>query len=534
VLDPHHAIYAAKNVAAIPLTLEGAQKLLTGIRARNTATARISLIATPSSESQNMYQDVSQTVTPTSATEPRVKFVDVPEVKIMTPGAPDQHFVVPDIPEADQPTSPASVNSALSSGASTPTSEKSNTTQLAKILSERLSFWNRLPARRTNMVTSPLEVLNEAEQLETPAVDVAEQVAETDMHSESVEKDELSDALAAPASAPVSEEDKHRELEEKILRQTVKDFAKGEMYFAYDFGKSRLVCAPRTGAAYMLAPDITRSLQHKQDLICKSKRQSRLIEELTSSGGENPHSATVGDEVDVLSEPLPTLPLWRRVDRQFWWNENLLRPFIDAGVCTFFSSFTLILKLPQLHDYVLPVIQGYFQISSFPVPREPELNESGDAAIVDYIIMSRRSRDRAGLRYQRRGVDDDAHVANFVETETITRIEVSFHRLNCGHRLTRFNSVKVSPMSSVTCRFAARSQFSGRSRATASSLRLSFRLRRRARRISPLSNGTLTAPSPHMASPLSLTWRSSTGERGRLQTLTVSTLRRPSCRTSSK
>jgi hypothetical protein len=38
--------------------------------------------------------------------------------------------------------------------------------------------------------------------------------------------------------------------------------------------------------------------------------------------------------------------------------------------------------------------------------------------------MSRRSRDRAGLRYQRRGIDDEAHVANFVETETITRVEV--------------------------------------------------------------------------------------------------------------
>ena len=43
---------------------------------------------------------------------------------------------------------------------------------------------------------------------------------------------------------------------------------------------------------------------------------------------------------------------------------------------------------------------------------------------VDYIIMSRRSRDRAGLRYQRRGIDDEAHVANFVETETITRVDV--------------------------------------------------------------------------------------------------------------
>jgi hypothetical protein len=39
-------------------------------------------------------------------------------------------------------------------------------------------------------------------------------------------------------------------------------------------------------------------------------------------------------------------------------------------------------------------------------------------------MMSRRSRDRAGLRYQRRGIDDVANVANFVETETITRVDV--------------------------------------------------------------------------------------------------------------
>lgn len=69
-------------------------------------------------------------------------------------------------------------------------------------------------------------------------------------------------------------------------------------------------------------------------------------------------------------------------------------------------------------------MQGFFQIAAFPVPREPEASEDGDAALVDYILVSRRSRDRAGLRYQRRGIDDDANVANFVETETIMRVEV--------------------------------------------------------------------------------------------------------------
>jgi hypothetical protein len=69
-------------------------------------------------------------------------------------------------------------------------------------------------------------------------------------------------------------------------------------------------------------------------------------------------------------------------------------------------------------------VQGFFQVASFTIPLDPELSEAGDTTRVEYIIMSRRSRDRAGLRYQRRGVDDEAHVANFVETETVIRLEV--------------------------------------------------------------------------------------------------------------
>ena len=69
-------------------------------------------------------------------------------------------------------------------------------------------------------------------------------------------------------------------------------------------------------------------------------------------------------------------------------------------------------------------MQGYFQAASFSIPQDSEPVELGDTTHIDYIIMSRRSRDRAGLRYQRRGIDDEAHVANFVETETITRVDV--------------------------------------------------------------------------------------------------------------
>jgi hypothetical protein len=86
----------------------------------------------------------------------------------------------------------------------------------------------------------------------------------------------------------------------------------------------------------------------------------------------------------------------------------------------------------QLHNYVLPIMQGYCQLSSFDAPTDqalaPVRGETANEEArnnIEYIIVSRRSKERAGLRYQRRGIDEDANVANFVETEVIMRVVVS-------------------------------------------------------------------------------------------------------------
>jgi len=36
---------------------------------------------------------------------------------------------------------------------------------------------------------------------------------------------------------------------------------------------------------------------------------------------------------------------------------------------------------------------------------------------MNYLLISRRSSKRAGTRYNARGIDDQGHVANFVENE---------------------------------------------------------------------------------------------------------------------
>lgn len=365
MLDESRKIYAVKDVTALPLSgVQQAKFVTNAVARRNAAKARASLVVGPSREQPS--DDIGP---PPNEAVLRVKFADGHQIKAMTPEAVDEFSLV------DRSPSPASVASSVASSVS---SEISGA-PVAKALADRLSFWNRLSKR--NSLKAPED--------ESPS-DAEEEVQPLDalIHEGMSEPQQvLSEIIKTAAPPPPTIEEKYSELEAKILRQTVKEYAKGEMYLAYDF-------------------DLTRSLQHKQDQIAKAQKRNVLLEQLNASD-LSAQPGVISENIDVLAEPLPTLPLWRRVDRRFWWNEHLSKPFIDAG----------------LHSYILPLVQGFFQVASFTIPLDSESSEAGDTARVEYIIMSRRSRDRAGLRYQRRGIDDEAHVANFVETETVTRLD---------------------------------------------------------------------------------------------------------------
>ncbi|KAK7901700.1 hypothetical protein WMY93_018469 [Mugilogobius chulae] len=101
------------------------------------------------------------------------------------------------------------------------------------------------------------------------------------------------------------------------------------------------------------------------------------------------------------------------------------------------------LQSPDVDFWVTPVIQGFVQVEELVV----NYNETSDeersspetppqeVMCVDDIhprftvaLISRRSRHRAGMRYKRRGVDTEGHVANYVETEQL--IHVHSHTLS--------------------------------------------------------------------------------------------------------
>lgn len=100
---------------------------------------------------------------------------------------------------------------------------------------------------------------------------------------------------------------------------------------------------------------------------------------------------------DLAKSAAPyTEPHYRHVDERFWWNEHLLKDLIGI----------------KADGYILPVMQGYVEI-------EPCVIEEQS---FEFTLISRRSRDRSGLRYQRRGIDEHGNTANFVETEQLLRI----------------------------------------------------------------------------------------------------------------
>ncbi|KAF6763774.1 SacI homology domain-containing protein [Ephemerocybe angulata] len=328
ILDPTHTVYSVNGVTVIPLLEDRARIAVNTLASRNAALSRPSLIPRTTLLHPQSRRHAPDSVIPL-------------------------RYLLP-IPRR---------NSMV-------------TSPVFKTLATRLSFWSRLskrPAPATPADEEPdyseFPMTDYAVPIQQPTTLAEEREALDKMMKAEEEPAKVVEAIVnATAPPPTTTEEKHKELEDKVVRECVRELTKGGMYFAYTF-------------------DITRSLQHKQEQIAKSQKQRALLGTLgalPSSSGS--HTATLADTdhgaqgIYPLAEPNPALPLWRRVDKQFWWNECMAKPFIDAGV----------------HPYVLPIMQGYIQT---------------------------RSRYRAGLRYQRRGIDEEANVANFVETETIMRIE---------------------------------------------------------------------------------------------------------------
>ena len=105
--------------------------------------------------------------------------------------------------------------------------------------------------------------------------------------------------------------------------------------------------------------DLTTSLQHKQHETGRLKRREA---NRTRKAASTSSPFQDDESIDILAESHPTFPLWRRATKQFWWNEWMLQPLIDAGV----SSCTNIWIRPVLTPFPAAFLRYSSHARFFP------------------------------------------------------------------------------------------------------------------------------------------------------------------------
>lgn len=291
-------------MVAIPLLEESARSTVKAISSRNAALARPSLIPKVANEANNEETDglLSDSLPPLS----RVKFSTDPQVHLVPPNIKDDEYLYPHTPPS------------ASSSTSLLSSEVPTATPILKTVSTRLSFWSKM-SKPSSSSTQELPFRPIPDKQEKDALDKI-------IREESGKPANVIDKiLATTAPPPKTAEEQHSELEDKVIRECIREFTKGDMYFSYTFGT--IIHGFTHISKINNETDITRSIQHKQEQHAKSHKKNELLAGL----GAIP-SSEAGVNLSAISEPYPTLPLWRRVDKQFWWNEWMSKHFIDAGV----------------------------------------------------------------------------------------------------------------------------------------------------------------------------------------------------------
>jgi len=142
-------------------------------------------------------------------------------------------------------------------------------------------------------------------------------------------------------------------------------------------------------------------------------------------------------------QPNASLPLFKQFDPLFFWNRHIASPFIEAGQDNFFvpvmqgfvgqRPFSIKFLDTQASSAVIDPSATPNDIQLQSLKNDEVANTDSDSDTntdtpppepsngKDFLLtlVSRRSTKRAGLRYLRRGVDDEGSTANSVETEQI-------------------------------------------------------------------------------------------------------------------
>lgn len=167
-----------------------------------------------------------------------------------------------------------------------------------------------------------------------------------------------------------------------------------------------------------------------ESLTPRILRGARLY--FASSGFFFSHEQDLSGALTQRNDTPGMTPLWKRFDPLFFWNRHLLGPFIAAGADEIAlpllqgfvgqRAFSIEKTEQGENDVVSEAAQEPDEVAASQATPAPDVQVTEDGKETKEFLLtlvSRRSTKRAGLRYRRRGIDDEGNVANFVETEQI-------------------------------------------------------------------------------------------------------------------
>jgi phosphatidylinositol 4-phosphatase len=205
---------------------ERARVVLNTLASRSESSARPVYTSTPTidtiheEETSPFDSRDEEEVDNTKSSSPRVQFSTSDDVKILTPTITEPPPL--DNQDALRPRSPSPAPSDASF-------EVTPATSVAKAVASRLSFWNTMLKPLTPAPSNPASQPPVTENTKEPIdLDTAIQ--------EGSEPSAVLGEILGSGAEPATVQEKHNEMEDKIVRECVREFTKGGMYFAYNFG----------------------------------------------------------------------------------------------------------------------------------------------------------------------------------------------------------------------------------------------------------------------------------------------------------
>ena len=139
----------------------------------------------------------------------------------------------------------------------------------------------------------------------------------------------------------------------------------------------------KLGFYYSFGIDLTNSQQNQYKILYNIKKKENL--ELCKS-----------ESIDYLDSKIKNI--YKTIYKKYFFNYNLYKRFINPETSE-----------PKDYTFITPIICGYIGMYDYEIDKKK----------LQFILITRRSQNFAGTRYNTRGINDDGNVANFCESEQI-------------------------------------------------------------------------------------------------------------------